>query len=361
MKKYLGTLLILFFSLAAAAQDSFYYKLVVQTKDAPASKKLFVSYEIGGEKFVDSLNLTADVLRFEKSLTQPTAATLYTEVKSVGPISVMLANNELSLLVDKQLTVLTKEPLQSDFLGLTENDRIRPGYFPLYGELYEKNDSLGLSKLAVIFDSLKNDDILKSYRFFTENKSSLLSLFSFNRFTSFFADYAKIETDFNTLPEWAKNSPDGKNIAAKIAGAKSANIGVKALNFSQQSITGVPATLDSFRGKYVLLDFWASWCAPCRKEHPRFIEIYEQYKDKGFEIVSISLDDDAETWMRAVTKDQLTWLQLSDLRGQQNEVALLYGVQAIPANFMISPEGIILDKNLKSEDLDTKLKRLFAQ
>jgi thiol-disulfide isomerase/thioredoxin len=347
------------FSIPAVGQESFFYKVLVQTNDN-SSTKLFIAYEIGGEKFVDSLKLSSEVVAFERPLLQPTAASLYTDVKSIRPLSVMLANNELSIVVEKEIAVITKDQLQNDFLAITENDRIRPGYFPLYGELYEKNDSLGLSKLAVIFDSLKNDDIQKSYRFFTENKSSLLSLFSFNRFTSFFADYAKIETDFNTLPEWAKNSPDGKNIAAKIAGAKSANIGVKALNFTQKSITGAPATLDSFRGKYGLLDFWASWCAPCRKEHPRFIEIYEQYKNKGFEIVSISLDNDGETWMRAVEKDQLTWLQLSDLRGQQNEVALLYGVQAIPANFLMSPDGIILDKNLKSEDLDTRLKRLLV-
>jgi thiol-disulfide isomerase/thioredoxin len=360
MKKYLGTLLIIFLSLTAAAQDSFYYKLLVQNKDSSASK-LFIAYEIGGEKFVDSLKLTSEAVAFERTLAQPTAATLYTNVKNSRSVSVMLANNELSIVVDKELEVKTKDQLQRDFLALTENDRIRPGYFPLYGELYEKNDSLGLSKLAVIFDSLKNDDIQKSLGYFTENKSSLLSLFSFNRFSSFYADYGKIESYFITLPEWARDSPDGKNIAAKIAGAKSANIGVKALNFTQKSITGVPVTFDSFQGKYVLLDFWASWCAPCRKEHPRFIEIYEQYKDKGFEIISISLDDDAEIWMKAVAKDKLTWLQLSDLRGQQNEIALLYGVQAIPANFLISPEGIILDKNLKSEDLNSRLESLFSK
>ena len=218
-----------------------------------------------------------------------------------------------------------------------------------------------MKKLGVIFDSLKNDDIQKSLKYFKANKTSLLSLFSFNRYTTFYADYAKVEKDFNLLPDWAKSSPDGKIIIAKINGAKSAQVDTKAKDFSQKSSTGKDVNLKSFDGKYILLDFWASWCAPCRKEHPNLIRIYEQFKDKNFDIISISLDSEKENWLKAISKDKLTWTQISDLKGQQNDIAVQYGVQSVPANFLINSKGIIIGKNLTTEQLNEKLKELVEK
>ena len=292
-------------------------------------------------------------------MTQPVAATLYTDNNKVEPLTAMLANNALSVVITDNSISIEKSKLQDDFLFLTVNDRIRPKYFPLYGELSAKNDTAGLNKLSVIFDSLKKDDIKKSLAYFKANKTSLLSLFSFYRFTTFFADYSKVEKDFALLPTWAKNSLEGKSIVAKIEGSKSSQINTIAKKFIQRSSTGQKISLTTFEGKYVLLDFWASWCAPCRKEHPNLIKTYEQFKDKNFEIISVSLDSENDNWLNAIAKDKITWTQISDLKGQQNDIAVQYGVQSVPVNFLISPKGVIIDKNIRGEELHKKLKTLL--
>jgi len=342
-------------------ESLFFYSLTIPVSKTKTINELYVSYEIAGIGYIDTIAFNNESINFYKALEQPVAATIYTDNSSVQPISVMLTNEELLLNIEEKITQANKSNIQADFLYLTENDRIRPSYFPLYGELSEKNDSIGLKKLGVVFDSLNNNDIKKSYEYFQANKNTPLSLYSFNRYATFFADYTKIENDFNLLPMWAKNSPDGKSILAKIEGAKSIKINTKAKEFTQQSSSGQKISLRQFQGKYVLLDFWASWCAPCRKEHPNLIKTYEQFKNKNFDIISISLDSERDRWLNAIEKDKLTWTQISDLKGQQNEIAVAYGVQAIPINFLINPDGLILEKNIKGEELTELLNELLKK
>ena len=359
MKKIIITLIIAFSCLTIFAQKFFFYNLSTTLPKNEKVNKLYIAYEVAGIKFKDSFDFGKKQLTLKKMLTQPVSATIYTNNIKIEPLTVMLANNILLMVINDNSISISKSKLQDDFLYLTANDRIRPGYFPLYGELSAKNDTAGLNKLGVIFDSLKKDDIKKSLDYFKANKTSLLSLYSFNRFTTFFADYSKVEKDFALLPTWAKNSPDGKSIIAKIEGAKSAQVNTQAKKFVQQSSTGQKISLDAFEGKYVLLDFWASWCAPCRKEHPSLIKTYELFKDKNFEIISVSLDSENDNWLNAIAKDKITWTQISDLKGQQNDIAVQYGVQSVPANFLINPKGVIIDKNITGEELHKKLKTLL--
>ncbi len=125
--------------------------------------------------------------------------------------------------------------------------------------------------------------------------------------------------------------------------------------FILQDPNGRMVSLKEFRGKYVLLDFWASWCQPCRAQNPLLKNIFERYKDKNFQIVSISLDTDRERWLNAIKEDSLPWIQISDLIGWTGETALAYHIISIPANLFLSPEGMILDKNLAPVDLEKKL------
>ena len=109
----------------------------------------------------------------------------------------------------------------------------------------------------------------------------------------------------------------------------------------------------------VLVDFWASWCGPCRQENPNVVKAYEKFKDRGFDILGVSLDDNKDKWLKAVEADKLTWTHVSDLKGWKNAAADLYGVRAIPQNVLIDPKGKIIAKNLRGDKLEEKLEELM--
>jgi peroxiredoxin len=142
---------------------------------------------------------------------------------------------------------------------------------------------------------------------------------------------------------------------------RSLMVGGTAPDFSQATPEGETLKLSELRGKVVLLDFWASWCGPCRKENPNVVRVYEKYKDQGFEILGISLDSKRDRWLQAIEKDGLGWYHVSDLKGWQNEVAQTYGVHSIPHTILLDQEGRILARNLRGRSLEAKLAELFGQ
>ena len=137
-------------------------------------------------------------------------------------------------------------------------------------------------------------------------------------------------------------------------------IGRQAVDFPGTGLDGEKIHLKDFTGKYVLLEFWASWCAPCRKENPHLVKVYNKYNEKGFEILAVSLDSKKENWLKAIETDQLPWVHVSDLKYWDSEPAKIYGIRQIPSNVLIGPSGNIIDKNLKGEKLDTVMEELFA-
>lgn len=179
-------------------------------------------------------------------------------------------------------------------------------------------------------------------------------------FTVLFACKSKKATTSSTA-----SSPleENKNISViKVETVEGINLGNKAPEIMMAAPKGNVITLSSFKGKLVLIDFWASWCGPCRAENPAVVAAYNKYhastfkNGKGFEVFSVSLDQNQAAWIKAIEKDQLTWpFHVSDLQGWNNAAAKRYGVNSIPSNVLVDENGIIIAKNLRGEALETTL------
>jgi thiol-disulfide isomerase/thioredoxin len=162
--------------------------------------------------------------------------------------------------------------------------------------------------------------------------------------------------------QFAQNQPDSPYTQALLArrqALEATAVGQSAPELVLPGPDGQPVALSSLRGRYVLLDFWASWCKPCRAENPRLVQLYQQYKGKGFEVYGVSLDESKERWLKAVAADKLPWVQVSDLQGFKGAAVAAYAAQAIPLKLLLDPQGRILAKSPTGEELQEKLAALL--
>ncbi|HMH22675.1 MAG TPA: TlpA disulfide reductase family protein [Puia sp.] len=191
--------------------------------------------------------------------------------------------------------------------------------------------------------------------FVAAHPSSYVSAFEVDYYFSYNPDPAELDSLYNGLDSSVKISYYGEKVSETLGYAKKTAPGSVAPNFTQNDTAGKPVSLSSFKGKYVLVDFWASWCGPCRRENPAVLKAYKKYHPKGFTVLGVSLDDDKDKWLEAIKEDKLGWAQVSDLKGWKNSAARLYGINGIPMNFLLDKDGKIVAKGLRGDDLEKKL------
>lgn len=218
----------------------------------------------------------------------------------------------------------------------------------------EKKDNKRIAQIEEEYQKAEAEVVSKVKAMLPEMGTSLVSLFALN--------FINIDTDFDTYDQLAErfkkdnpNSPHAQALIGRVTRIKGVMVGSVAPDIALSDTTGKAVPLSSLRGKYVLLDFWASWCGPCRAENPNVVRMYNKFKDKGFTIYSVSLDRTKGEWERAIRNDNLPWTHVSDLKFWQSAAAQQYGVQAIPATFLLDKEGKIIAKNLRGDALEAKL------
>ena len=286
-----------------------------------------------------TIKINADVENFsDAKVSGPKENDLYKNFSKKGSEAQQKIMDELNAKYGKEF-VMNRNP-----------DTSSARYKQLLKDYYELSDS----SQKVQVESLK--------QFIKANPGVFTSVFVLNNYATTM-DLNELENLYASLSPKYKETKSGRSIASVIEARKITAIGKIAPDFTQPDTIGNAVKLSDFRGKYVLVDFWASWCGPCRAENPNLVKTFNQYKDKGFTVLGVSLDQPGkkEAWLAAIHKDELTWTQVSDLKFWDNEVAVLYGVKAIPANLLLDKEGKIIAKDLRGADLEKKLAEVIGE
>ena len=366
---------IAFLPVVVFAQDG-KYKIqgTLGTYNSPA--KVYLQASVGGRTIMDSVTLKEGKFQFSGRVGDiPVRAYLILNPKGTGPNT----NDARPIYIEKGVTTVTGNDLVTNAKvegtkTNEENEQFQMAYKPINDaqqaivdkeraatpEQLQSPEFIEQDKLAQ--KAVNEQIVVVNKKFIKDYPDSYISLDLLEAY-SYIADYADLAPLYNGLSDAIKESLDGKTFAVRLSKLKVVALGALAPEFAEPDTNGKMVSLSSFRGKYLLLDFWASWCGPCRQENPNIVRAYNRYKGKNFTILSVSLDRPGtkNRWLKAIHDDGLLWTQVSELKFAYGKAATLYGVQAIPQNFLIDPEGKIVAKNIKDTELEAKLEELLGK
>lgn len=351
----------------AACKDKSNFVIEGQFKNAAPGSKVYL-FSIQKENAVP-LDSTVFSEKGEFKFSHSTPAVDFFRIASGNNEYMIIAKNGDQIkisadMTDKTLAYNISGAMEAD--KLEELNKVKHQYMVKITEIQKQFDE------AVAAQPDKRDAIMEQMRpayteeigalnkavlkFAQDNTTSLAGFYAVNLLNP--AEYEKEIVEYSDKIK--SNFNENKVVTAflvKMAKLKSVQIGQPAPEFTINGVDGKPIKLTDYKGKYVMLDFWASWCMPCRQENPNVVRAFNTYKDKNFTILGISLDEDVVAWKNAIAADKLTWAHASDLKGFESAAATLYAIEAIPSSFIIDPAGKIIAKNLRGEDLDAFLSK----
>ncbi|MFM9911075.1 MAG: redoxin domain-containing protein [Chitinophagaceae bacterium] len=319
-------------------------------------------YSKGDSSYVDSAKLNAGTFSFSGSTEYPQMAMLSMKdeanYENISRFYLENSNITAEALKDSIGAAIYKgSATQEEFTKLSGTTKVFEDKMKVLGEVWQNagtNKKLkdSLSKQA---DGIQKEEQEVIKKFISDNPNSYVAASKIRDLYSYNPKVPEFEKAYNGLDQSIKNSPLGKKIGLMLEIAQKTDIGKPSIDFTMNDLNGKPVALSSLKGNYVLLDFWASWCGPCRAENPNVKKAYQKFHAKGFEIIGVSMDDSKEDWIKAIKKDGLPWVHVSDLKGWKCEAGKLYGIQGIPMNYLLDKEGKIVAKGLRGEDLEKKL------